>query len=94
MKDQDILADIRSWRDEFSRFYGNDLSAMVAALNAMDLAAGHPVLTGVPRAPELSWLNSPIRNDSTRGATPVEPRVSIESETGPVRPGVQSLGAG
>jgi hypothetical protein len=47
----DILAELRAFREEFARSHGYDLGAMAAALRAMDLAAGGRVVRREPRSP-------------------------------------------
>ena len=51
MKSEDILAELRAWRDEFARKHDYDLAAMTAALREMDRAAGVRVVHGQPRRP-------------------------------------------
>jgi hypothetical protein len=51
MRGGDILAELRTWRDEFARSHGYDLGAMVAALRELDAAAGARVVRGEPRRP-------------------------------------------
>lgn len=51
MKDVDILAELRSWRDEFARSHNYDLAAMVATIRNIEIPAGHPVVRGEPRRP-------------------------------------------
>ena len=52
MKDGDVLAELRAWRDEFARTYGYDLHAMATALRELDSAAGRSVVRGEPRRSE------------------------------------------
>jgi hypothetical protein len=52
MNDGDVIAELRAWRDEFARSHGYDLTAMVAALRELDIAAGARVVRGEPRCPE------------------------------------------
>ena len=62
MRARDILAELRAWRDEFARSHGYDLSAMVAALREMDVAAGTRVVRGEPRRPTAvrpGWPSPP-----------------------------------
>jgi hypothetical protein len=54
MKNQDILAELRAWRDEFARSHGYDLRAMAAVLREMDAAAGARVVRGQPRPPAIA----------------------------------------
>ena len=61
MKDGDILAELRAWRDEFARSLGYDLRAMAAVLREMDAAAGARVVRGEPRPP----VAMPPRESST-----------------------------
>jgi hypothetical protein len=49
MKNGDVLAELRAWRDEFARSHGYDLHAMAAALRELDSAAGKNVVRGEPR---------------------------------------------
>ena len=51
MKDVDILAELRAWRDEFARSHGYDLAAMVATLRELDAVAVPPVVRREPRRP-------------------------------------------
>ena len=53
MSGTDILAELRSWRDEFARSHGDDLGAMAATLRELDKAAGARVSRGEPRRPEV-----------------------------------------
>ncbi len=39
MNENDVLAELRTWRDEFAKSHDYDLSAMCAVLREMDLAA-------------------------------------------------------
>jgi hypothetical protein len=54
MKDADILAELRAWRDEFARSHGYDLKAMAASLRQMDATAGARVVRGEPRRPTVT----------------------------------------
>ena len=51
MSGEDILTELRAWRDEFARSHGYDLGAMAAALRELDGAAGARVVRGEPRRP-------------------------------------------
>jgi hypothetical protein len=51
VKGEDVLAELRAWRDEFARSHGYDLRAMVAVLRERDAAAGARVVCGEPRPP-------------------------------------------
>jgi hypothetical protein len=53
MKDRDILAELRAWRDEFARSHGYDLRAIVAALREADEKLGARVVRGEPRRPVI-----------------------------------------
>jgi hypothetical protein len=72
MRDADILAELRAWRDEFARSHGYDLKAMAAALKEMDATAGARVVRGEPRRPTVPPLAPPgARNQALQnsGAT-------------------------
>ncbi len=49
MKEANVLAELRAWRDNFAREYDYDLSAMAAKLRELDAAAGARVVRGEPR---------------------------------------------
>lgn len=51
MKNADILAELRSWRDEFARTHGYDLKSMTARLREADTAVGQRLVRGKPRRP-------------------------------------------
>ncbi len=51
MSGEDILTELRAWRDEFARSHGYDLGAMAAALRELDGMAGARVVRGEPRRP-------------------------------------------
>lgn len=51
MKDGDILAELRAWRDEFAKSHGYDLAAMAATLREMDRATSARIVRGEPRRP-------------------------------------------
>lgn len=59
MKDMNVLAELRAWRDEFARAHGYDVKAMAAALREMDAAAGVRVVNGEPRRPLLGGQTKP-----------------------------------
>jgi hypothetical protein len=73
VKDRDILADLRAWRDEFARSHGYDLRAMVAELREMDVKACARVVRGEPRRPTAGRLGSlvPPEQPHTEGAIDV-----------------------
>jgi hypothetical protein len=48
MKDVDIIAQLRTWRDEFAKSHGYDIHAMAAALREMD-CGNQKVVHGEPR---------------------------------------------
>ena len=52
MSDPDLLVELRSWRDEFARSHGYDVTAMAAFLRELDKAAGTRVVQAKPRQPE------------------------------------------
>ena len=51
MNDGDVLAEIRSWRDEFARSHGFDVHAIAAVLRALDTSGERKVIHGEPRRP-------------------------------------------
>lgn len=48
MKDVDVIAQLRAWRDEFAKSHAYDIHAMVAALREVD-CGNHIVVQGEPR---------------------------------------------
>ena len=68
MKEQDVLADLRTWRDEFARTHGYDLAAMAATLREMDRAAGARVVRGEPRRAVQTAIVAP--SNDTAGLPP------------------------
>ncbi len=52
MKD-DILADLRAWRDEFARAHGYDLGAIAEILRKLDAETGNRVTRDEPRHPTV-----------------------------------------
>jgi hypothetical protein len=58
MKDVDLLAEIRSWRDEFAKSHGYDLAAIAAAIRKADDAIRERLVRGEPRRP--SATSTPI----------------------------------
>ena len=54
MKCDDILAELRAFRDDFALAHGYDLSAMGATLRALDAAAGDRVVNRQPRTPVVT----------------------------------------
>jgi hypothetical protein len=51
VKEQDLLGELRAWRDNFAREHEYDLVAMAAKLRELDSAAGARVVHGEPRRP-------------------------------------------
>lgn len=51
MNNENVLAELRAWRDEFARSHGYDLRAMAAALRELDNTFAGKVVRGVPRRP-------------------------------------------
>jgi len=51
MSNEDILSEIRAWRNEFARSHGYDISAMSATLSQLDNAGERKVVRGNPRQP-------------------------------------------
>ena len=52
MSNEDVLVELRAWRDEFARSHGYSLRAMAAALRDHDIAAGQKLVRGEPRRPD------------------------------------------
>ena len=73
MKDRDILAELRAWRDEFARSHGYDLKAIAATLSKLDRASKGGVVRGTPRRPEEGL--SPV------GSEPITPSGKTRSAT-------------
>ena len=65
MKNQDILAELRAWRDEFARSHGYDLRAMAAVLREMDATAGARVVRGQPRPSSIAAPGEPSPPNQT-----------------------------
>jgi hypothetical protein len=53
MKDVDVLAEIREWRDEFARSHGYDLAAIAAAIREADGSVRDRLVPGEPRRPTV-----------------------------------------
>ena len=51
MSNEDILLELRAWRNEFARSHGYDISAMSATLSQLDNACERKVVRGNPRQP-------------------------------------------
>lgn len=51
MKEIDLLAEIRTWRDEFARSHGYDLAAIAAAVREADATVAERLVRGEPRRP-------------------------------------------
>jgi hypothetical protein len=51
VRGEDVLVELRAWRDEFARSHGYDLRVMEAALREIDGAAGQRVVSSKPRPP-------------------------------------------
>ncbi len=51
MSNEDILSELRAWRNEFARLHGYDISAMSATLSQLDNAGERKVVRGNPRQP-------------------------------------------
>lgn len=51
MSNEDILSELRTWRNEFARSHGYDISAMSATLSQLDNAGKRKVVRGNPRQP-------------------------------------------
>lgn len=51
MRDGDMLAELRAWRDEFARAHAYDVHAMAEALRALDSVGERRVIRGEPRRP-------------------------------------------
>lgn len=80
MNDNDVLVELRTWRDEFARRHGYDLQAMAATLRDLDRAAGQQLVYGEPRRPEVTTrshaelpppLSQPEMSHSS--ASPIKP---------------------
>lgn len=67
MRNGDILAELRAWRDEFARQHDYDVGAMTAVLRKLDRTAGMKVIRGEPRRPVaelpqgMSTPNEPLQ---------------------------------
>ena len=51
MSNEDILSELRAWRNEFARSHGYDIRAMSATLSQLDNACERKVVRGNPRQP-------------------------------------------
>ena len=51
MSNEDILSELRAWRNEFARSHGYDIRAMSATLSQLDNACELKVVRGNPRQP-------------------------------------------
>jgi len=51
MSNEDILSELRAWRNEFARLHGYDIRAMSATLSQLDNAGERKVVRGNPRQP-------------------------------------------
>ena len=56
MNDDDIIREIRAYRDAFAAKYNYDIDAMVAAYRAMYAASGQPTVSFPPRPVEPIFL--------------------------------------
>lgn len=70
MKEIDLLAEIRTWRDEFARSHGYDLAAIAAEVREADAAVGDRLVRGEPRRPTPPPTPNPSLQ-RTRPATAV-----------------------
>ncbi len=52
MKEIDLLAEIRTWRDEFARSHDYDLAAIAAAVREADATVAERLVSGEPRRPK------------------------------------------
>lgn len=57
MKDVDLLAEIRTWCDEFAQAHHYDLAAIAAAIQKADATFAEWLVPGEPRRP--THLSSP-----------------------------------
>ena len=51
MRTDDVLDELRAWRDEFARSHGYDVHAMVEMLRELDSAPDRKIIHGSPRPP-------------------------------------------
>ena len=81
MSNEDVLAELRAWRDEFARSHGYDVHAMAAALRALDSAGERKVVHGEPRRPVTAKM--PNQAQQPTGAADSVPSDSKSLEAAP-----------
>lgn len=53
MMDDEVIREVRAAREAFAAAHGNDIQAMVAALQALDASDGREVVRFAPRPPQV-----------------------------------------
>lgn len=61
MKNGDVLAELRAWRDEFARSHGYDIHLMAAALREQYITSGRELVRGEPRRPMARMPNKTLQ---------------------------------
>jgi hypothetical protein len=61
MNNDDVLAQLRAWRDGFARSHGYDIHRVAAALRELDVASGQKLVRGEPRSPATKAPSKPLQ---------------------------------
>jgi hypothetical protein len=81
MSQDDVIRGVRAAREEYARLHGYSIRAMVADLQARDLAGDWPVVSRPARRPQ-SWQTPNQTLQPTGAAIPAPPG----SESSPAAP--------